>query len=51
MYFWGIPEIRLPLGLNTIYDIPIAILALVLGILYIFGSLKEAIALAKLEEQ
>jgi archaetidylinositol phosphate synthase len=51
MYFWGIPEIRLPLGLNTIYDIPIAILAVVLSILYIFGSLSEAIALAKLEEE
>jgi archaetidylinositol phosphate synthase len=50
MYFWGIPEIELPLGLNTIYDLPIAILALVLVILYTFGSLKEAIALAKLGE-
>jgi archaetidylinositol phosphate synthase len=50
MYFWGIPDIKLPLGLNTIYDIPIAILAIVLGILYTFGSIKEAIALAKLGE-
>jgi archaetidylinositol phosphate synthase len=50
MYFWGIPDIQLPLGLNTIYDIPIAILAIILGILYTFGSIKEAIALAKLGE-
>jgi hypothetical protein len=50
MYFWRIPDIKLPLGLNTIYDIPIAILAVVLGFLYTFGSIKEAIALAKLEE-
>jgi phosphatidylglycerophosphate synthase len=50
MYFWGIPDIKLPLGLNTIYDIPIAILAIILGILYTLGSIKEAIALAQLEE-
>lgn len=50
MYFWGVPDLKLPLGLNTIYDIAIAILALVLGILYTVGSIKEAIALAKLGE-
>jgi hypothetical protein len=50
MYFWRIPDIKLPLGLNTIYDIPIAILAVILGFLYTFGSIKEALALAKLEE-
>jgi archaetidylinositol phosphate synthase len=50
MYFWGIPDIQLPLGLNTVYDIPIAILAIVLGILYTFSSIKEALALAKLGE-
>lgn len=50
MYFWGIPDIKLPLGFNTIYDLPIAILALVLGILYTVSSIKEAIALAKLGE-
>jgi hypothetical protein len=50
MYFWGIPDIKLPLGLNTIYDLPIVILAVVLGIFYTFGSIKEAIALAKLRE-
>lgn len=50
MYFWGIPKIKLPLGFKTVYDLPIAIMAIVLFILYIFGFFKEAIALAKLEE-
>jgi archaetidylinositol phosphate synthase len=50
MYFWGVPDLKLPLGLNTIYDVAIAILAIVLGILYIFGSIQEAITLAKLGE-
>jgi hypothetical protein len=48
--YWGIPDIKLPLGLNTIYDIAIAILAVILGFLYTFSSIKEALALAKLEE-
>ena len=50
MYFVGIPNITLPWGLNTIYDVPIAIIAVVLFMLYTFSSIKEAIALAKLEE-
>ncbi len=50
MFFLGIPEVELPLGLNTIYDIPIAIIAIVLGVLYTFGSIKEAVELSKLGE-
>ncbi len=50
MYFAGNPSVKLPLGFNTIYDVPIAIIALVLFILYVSSSIKEAIALAKLEE-
>ena len=50
MYFVGIPDIQLPFGLNTVYDIPITIIAIALGILYTSGSIKEAIALAELEE-
>ena len=50
MYFVGIPNVALPWGLNTIYDLPILIIAVVLFILYTSGSIKDAIALAKLEE-
>ncbi len=50
MFFLGIPEVELPLGLNTIYDIPIAIIAIVLVLLYTVGSIKEAFELAKLGE-
>ncbi len=47
MFFLGIPEVELSLGLNTIYDIPIAIIAVVLGVLYTVGSIKDAVELAK----
>ena len=50
MYFAGNPQIKLPLGFNTIYDLPIAMIALVLFMLYVVGSIKGAIALAQLEE-
>ena len=50
MFFVGIPQIDLPLGLTTIYDLPIAAIALILGILFTTGSIKNAIALAKLGE-
>ena len=50
MYFVGIPNVSLPWGLNTIYDLPILIIAVVLFILYTSGSIKDAIALAKLKE-
>lgn len=48
MFLVGVPEIELPLELKTVYDIPIAIIAVVLGILYIVGSIKDAVELAKL---
>lgn len=50
MFYFGIPAVNLPLGLTTIYDIPISIIALILGILFTTGSVSNAIALAKLEE-
>jgi len=50
MFFFGLPKIDLPLGLTTIYDIPISIIALILGLLFTIGSIQNAISLAKLEE-
>ena len=50
MFFVGILPIDLPLGLTTIYDIPISLIAVILGILFTTGSIQNAIALAKLEE-
>ena len=50
MFFSGIREVKLPLGLKTIYDIPIVIIAVVLGILYIVGSIRDAVELAKFGE-
>ncbi|HEY9770535.1 MAG TPA: CDP-alcohol phosphatidyltransferase family protein [Coleofasciculaceae cyanobacterium] len=49
MFFWGIPEAKLPLGL-TIYDLPIAFIAAILGILFTVGSIQNAVELAKLNE-
>ena len=49
MFFWGIPEVELPLKL-TIYDLPIALIAAVLGILFTVGSIQNAVELAKLKE-
>lgn len=50
MFGFGLPQIDLPLGLTTIYDVPISIIALILGILFTTGSIRNAIALAKLGE-
>lgn len=50
MFYLGIPEVDLPWGLTTVYDIPISIISLILGILFTTGSIQNAIALAKLEE-
>ncbi len=49
MFFWGIPEAKLPLEL-TIYDLPIAFIAAILGILFTVGSIQNAVELAKLNE-
>ncbi|MGF1588216.1 MAG: CDP-alcohol phosphatidyltransferase family protein [Pleurocapsa sp.] len=49
MFFLGIPEAKLPWGL-TIYDLPIALIAAILGILFIVGSIQNAVELAKLKE-
>jgi len=50
MILVGIPQIEFPLGL-TLYDLPIAIIALVLLYLYIAGSIADAVKLAKLESE
>ncbi len=50
MFFLGIPKIELPLGLGTIYDIPIALVAVILAMLFAAGSIQDAIALAKVSE-
>ena len=47
MFFVGIPQVDLPLGLQTVYDIPIAAIALVLIYLYVAGSIQDAVKLAK----
>ena len=47
MFFVGNPQVDLPLGLQTVYDIPIAAIAIVLICLYIAGSVKDAVKLAK----
>lgn len=49
MFFWGIPEAELPWGL-TIYDLPIALIAAILGILFTISSIQNAVELAKLKE-
>jgi len=48
MFFVGIPQVDLPF-VQTIYDIPIALIALILVYLYVAGSIKDAVKLAKLE--
>ena len=50
MFFLGIPTVALPLGLGTVYDIPIALIAAILGILFTTASIKDIIELAKLGE-
>ncbi len=50
MYFLGAPEVELPLGLGTVYDIPIALVAVVLVMLFTAGSIRDAVELAKVGE-
>ena len=49
MFVWGLPKLELPWGL-TVYDLPIAVIAAILGILFTVGSIQNAVKLAKLEE-
>ena len=49
MFFLGNPQIDLPLGLQTIYDLPILAIALCLICLYVVGSIRDAVKLAKSE--
>ena len=51
MFYYGVPQVNLPLKLGTIYDLAIALIALVLFCLYITGSIRDAVKLAKLNEQ
>jgi phosphatidylglycerophosphate synthase len=50
MYFLGTPKVELPLGLGTVYDIPIALVAVVLVMLFTTGSIRDAVELAKVGE-
>ena len=50
MFFLGVPEVELPLGLGTVYDIPIALVAAVLFILFTAGSIRDAVELARVGE-
>ena len=50
MFFLGTPEVELPLGLVTVYDIPIAFVATVLAMLFTAGSIRDAVELAKVGE-
>jgi len=50
MYFLGTPEVELPLGLGTVYDIPIVLVAVVLVMLFTAGSIRDAVELAKVGE-
>jgi len=50
MFFVGSSPIYLPLRLQTIYDIPVALIAVVLATLFVTGSIRDASELAKLDE-
>ena len=50
MYFLGTPEVELPLGLGTVYDIPIVLVAVILVMLFTAGSIRDAVELAKVGE-
>ncbi len=50
MFFLGVPEVELPLGLGTVYDIPIALVAAVLFLLFTAGSIRDAVELARVGE-
>ncbi len=50
MFFLGVPEVELPLGLGTVYDIPIALVAAVLFILFTASSIRDAVELARVGE-
>ena len=50
MFFLGVPEVELPLGLGTVYDIPIALVAAVEFLLFTAGSIRDAVELARVGE-
>lgn len=50
MFFLGTPKVELPLGLGTVYDIPIALIAVVLAMLFVAGTIQDAVELAKVGE-
>jgi len=51
MFFLGSPEVDLPLGLGTVYDIPVVLIAAVLTMLFVTGSIRGAAELSKLDER
>jgi phosphatidylglycerophosphate synthase len=50
MFFLGTPKVELPLALGTVYDIPIALVAVVLAMLFAAGTIRDAVELAKVGE-
>ena len=50
MFFLGVPEVELPFGLGTVYDIPIALVAAVEFILFTASSIRDAVELARVGE-
>ena len=50
MFFLGVPEVELPFGLGTVYDIPIALVAVVEFLLFTAGSIRDAVELARVGE-
>jgi archaetidylinositol phosphate synthase len=50
MFFLGTPKVELPFGFGTVYDIPIALIAVVLAMLFVAGTIQDAVKLAKVGE-
>ena len=50
MFFLGTPKVELPFGFGTVYDIPIALIAVVLAMLFVAGTIQDAVKLARVGE-
>jgi phosphatidylglycerophosphate synthase len=51
MFFLGSPKVALPLGLGTVYDIPVALIAAVLTVLFVISSVQGAAELATVDKR
>jgi protein-S-isoprenylcysteine O-methyltransferase Ste14 len=49
MFFFGVLRIKLPFGWFTVYDIPVAIIALVLFLIFVVSSWTKARELAAID--